>query len=98
MKEVRQYICLVDNYRRPSRKRNTAGRYRVAAKSPDEAVKLLREKIGFGSIQVYYDSTDYDKPENKIPYKSVVREYITVENGKIIETFGEVLHANAPRK
>ena len=79
MKEVRQYICLVDNYRRPSRKRNTAGRYRVAAKSPDEAVKLLREKIGFGSIQVYSDSTDYDKPENKIPYKSVVREYITVE-------------------
>jgi hypothetical protein len=97
MKEVRQYICLVDAYRRPSRRRNTAGRYRVAAKSPKEAVKLLRAKIGFGSIQVYYDSTDYDKPEDKLSYKSVVREFITDKKGNV-KKFGEALHANALRK
>lgn len=59
-KNVNNYILLVDNYRRPERRRNTAGRYRVGAKSEKEAVKLLRDKIGFGSIQVYYKCNDND--------------------------------------
>ena len=32
MKEIKRAIVLVDTYRRPSRKRNTAGRYIVSAK------------------------------------------------------------------
>lgn len=74
MKPVNNYILLVDNHRRPSRQRNTAGRYRVAAKTPDEAVKLLREKIGFGAIQVYYQCRPDDKLN--VPYKTVVQEIL----------------------
>lgn len=77
MKPVKNYILLVDAYRRPSRQRNTAGRYRVGAKTPQEAVKLLRDKIKFGSIQVYYcvDDTNSDpKNRQKVGYKEVVKE------------------------
>ena len=69
MKNISNYILLVDSYRRPSRQRNTKGRYRVGAKTEKEAVKLLREKIKFGSIQVYYKCDDVT-----IGYKEVVRE------------------------
>lgn len=47
------YRFLVDNYRRPSRKRNTAGSYLVSATSQDKALDLLKNTIGFGSIQPY---------------------------------------------
>lgn len=57
-KPVKNYICIVDGYRRPSRKRNTAGRYRVGAKTEAEAKKQLQQAIGFGSIQVYYEDTN----------------------------------------
>ena len=50
---VRQFIVLVDAYRRPSRRRNTAGRYRVGARTPIEAEEMLRKAIGFGSVRCY---------------------------------------------
>ena len=75
MKEINNYILLVDNHRRPSRQRNTAGRYRVGAKTENEAIELLRDKIKFGSIQVYYKcNPENEKPENMIGYKEVVKE------------------------
>ena len=87
MKQINNYILLVDYYRRPSRQRNTAGRYRVAAKTEKEAIKLLREKIGFGSIKVYYMCEPDDK--HNIEYKRVVKEeYI---NGQYTQV--EPLHA-----
>lgn len=54
-RRTRNFICLVDAYRRPSRQRNTAGRYRVGAKNPKQARKLLQSAVGFGSVQVYYE-------------------------------------------
>lgn len=84
MKDVKNYILLVDNYRRPERCRNTQGRYRVGAKTPDEAVELLRKAIKFGSIQVYYCVDDlepiYLAPgtlegnRSRVGYKEVVKE------------------------
>ncbi len=90
MKLIKNYILLVDHHRRPSRQRNTAGRYRVGAKSPDEAVELLRKKIGFGSIVVYYECTPSDKLN--VAYKTVVREFF---DGTSI-THEMPRHANAP--
>lgn len=49
---TRQYVCLVDTYRRPSRRRNTAGRYQVGARNKKEAKRFLQKLIGFGSIIV----------------------------------------------
>lgn len=95
MKEVNNYILLVDYHRRPQRQRNTAGRYRVGAKTPEEAIKLLREKIGFGSIQVYYKC---QKDKNMVPYKTVVKETFA-GNGKGFDTIHQPpVHANAPHK
>ena len=92
MKAIKNYILLVDSHRRPTRQRNTAGRYRVGAKTPDEAVKLLREKIGFGAIQVYFEC----KPDDKltIGYKEVKKE---VFDGAHI-THIEPHHATSPQK
>ena len=42
-KRSKNYICIVDGYRRPGRRRNTAGRYRVGAKTAAEAKKLLQQ-------------------------------------------------------
>ena len=75
MKSVNNYILLVDSHRRPSRRRNTSGRYRVGAKTEKEAIELLRQKIKFGSIQVYYKcNPKCEKPENMVDYKEVVKE------------------------
>lgn len=49
------FVCLVDNYRRSSRQRNTKGRYLVGAKNEKQAKDLLQKTIGFGSVQVYYE-------------------------------------------
>lgn len=73
MKEIKNYVLIVDGHRRPSRKRNTAGRYRVGAKCPNEAIKLLREKIGFGSIKVLYEDTHKVIP---VKYKEVLYESV----------------------
>lgn len=53
----KNYIVLVDSYRRASRCRNTYGRYRVGAKNPKEAKRLVQKAIGFGSVLVYYEDT-----------------------------------------
>lgn len=100
MKSVKQYVLLVDNRRncvsngegqlKHLYRRNTAGRYRVAAKTEKEAIELLREKIGFGSIQVYYE----DKNSNYIlPYKEVKKEMYSIENGKYKYHFEEPKYA-----
>lgn len=98
-KPIRNYILLVDSYRRPSRRRNTAGRYRVGAKSPEEAVKLLRAVIGFGSIRVYYEVVpgkhDYDGPE--IGYKEVVRQVVDRSKPGCRFKYVQPHHASAPR-
>lgn len=101
MKPVKNFILLVDTYRRPSLKRNTAGRYRVGAKTPDEATKLLRAKIGFGSIFVYYEcdpDADTRAGLRQVAYKEVVQEYRVSENGKSVVKYREPHHANAPRE
>lgn len=63
MKNINTYIVLVDSHR-PFRlgSRNSAGRYRVGAKSEKEAEEILREKIKFGSIRVYYKCSSDDLP------------------------------------
>ena len=91
MKTVSNYILLVDAYRRPSRQRNTSGRYRVGAKTEKEAVQLLREKIKFGSIQVYYRCSDDEDTKNKVGYREIVKE---TSEGR--ET--EIKSAIAPRE
>ena len=77
MKPVENYILLVDQHRRPSRQRNTQGRYRVGAKSEKQAVALLREKIKFGSIQVYYKVM---KPDHyAVGYKEIIKDHCKTE-------------------
>lgn len=49
-KESKNYICIVDGYRRPGRQRNTAGRYRVGAKTAAEAKKYYNVPLG---LEVY---------------------------------------------
>ncbi len=74
MKDVKQAIVLVDAYRRPSRRRNTAGRYRVGAKTEKEAEELVRKTIGFGSVKFYYWETDTPGVQ-KAAYKQVIRDF-----------------------
>lgn len=74
MKQVRQAIVLVDSHRRPARKRNAAGRYRVGAKTEREAEDLVRKAIGFGSVKFYYWDKD-DGRHQKVAYKEVVKEF-----------------------
>jgi hypothetical protein len=73
MKPIRQAIVVVDAYRRPSRRRNTAGRYRVGAKTEKEAVSLVRAAIGFGSVEFL----GWERPDSnskKVGYKEIVKE------------------------
>lgn len=58
---MEKYVCLVDSCKSPNRRRNTAGRYIVCAKSEKEAKDFLQKAIGFGSVSVYYkiSSSDY---------------------------------------
>lgn len=60
MKTVHTYVCTVDTWRRPSRQRNTQGRYLAGAKSEKEAKALVQAAIGFGSVKVYYRATGDD--------------------------------------
>lgn len=82
MKEIKQAIVLVDAYRDRNRRRNTAGRYRVGAKTEKEAEELVRAIIGFGSVKFYYwDREDSTRP--KVKYKEVVRE---IPNSRLVDT------------
>lgn len=99
-KEIKNFVLLVDDYRRPSRQRNTAGSYRVGAKTPKEAIKLLRDKIGFGSIKVYCE-VKFNNPRDDlpfVPYKSVVRVEPVFAGQHLTYKFAAPVHANAPRK
>ncbi len=98
MRAVNNYILLVDHHR--PRKRFVSGRYRVGAKDKREAIALLREAIGMGSIQVYYQCRQ-DDPRS-VAYKCVVREEArTVErDGKsfVVMVHTIPLRFNAQRK
>ncbi len=74
MKQVRQAIVLVDNHRPANKRRNTYGRYRVGAKTEKEAVELVRQAIGFGSIQFYYWEKDNNPDKIKAKYKEVIND------------------------
>lgn len=103
---TKQYICLVDSYRRPSRKRNTAGRYQVGARDEKEARKFLKNRIGFGSILVLcVDET----PEKELQRGQMVKVHIPgarmLQPGETIEAFMAqrveylpVRHATAPQR
>ena len=93
MKTIKQAIVLVDAYRRPSRRRNTAGRYRVGAKTEKEAEELVRTKIGFGSVKFYYwEREDGTRP--KVKYKEVVKE---VPDSRLVDTaYEKPRHACEP--
>lgn len=98
-KPTKNYILIVDGHRRTGRQRNTHGRYRVGARSPEEAVKLLRAAIGFGSIRVYYETIPnlhgYDGPP--IAYKTVVQMISNqTPNGRIGFRYVEPHHACDP--
>lgn len=92
MKQINNYICLVDYYRRPSLCRNTRGRYRVGAKTPEEAKRLLRDKIKFGSILIYYEcNAERDKRNGTfVPYKTVVKEENYFEES--VNENGDIVH------
>lgn len=92
MKQINNYICLVDYYRRPSLFRNTRGCYRVGAKTPEEAKRLLRDKIKFGSILVYYEcDAERDKRNGTfVPYKTVVKEEPYFEDS--VNENGDIVH------
>lgn len=62
---MKHYTFVVDFYRRPSRKHNTAGLYVVYAKNEKIARKLLQSAIKFGSIQPfgkYENHPDWTNP------------------------------------
>lgn len=82
MKTVKQAIVLVDAYRRPGRRRNTAGRYRVGAKTEKEAEELVRATVGFGSVKFYYWENE-DGRHPKVKYKEVIKE---VPNSRLVDT------------
>lgn len=91
--KYKNFIVLVDSHRRPSRCRNTWGRYRVGAKNEEEAKRLVQKAIGFGSVLVYYEAKDL-----LAGYRQVFLERWTPE---VKENYGFALvpphHANAPR-
>lgn len=93
MKQIKykNYICLVDHYRRPSRQRNTQGRYRVGAKNPKQAKELLQKAIGFGSIQVYYEDTKL-----LAKYKEVWKEVYNHNHKEYPFALQPTRHANEP--
>ena len=95
MKTIKQAIVLVDAYRRPSRRRNTAGRYRVGAKTKKEAEELVRAAIGFGSVKFYY----WEKENNthpKVKYKEVVKEILNSQLADTTYSYEKPRHACDP--
>ena len=100
-KPTKNYILIVDGHRRAGRQRNTHGRYRVGARSPEEAVKLLRATIGFGSIRVYYETIPSLRVCDGRPvgYKTVVQMISDqTPNGRVDFRYVEPHHACAPHE
>lgn len=97
MKTIRQAIVLVDAYKSPLKRHNTAGRYRVGAKTEKEAEELVRAAIGFGSVKFYYWERD-DSTQPKVAYKEVVKE---IPNSRLADTrfsYEKPRHACEPLK
>ncbi|MBD5584001.1 MAG: hypothetical protein HDQ88_02880 [Clostridia bacterium] len=84
-KRFNNYICLVDHYRRPSRKRNTAGRYRVGAKNEKDARQMLQAAIGFGSILIYMVENE-GLYGDIVPYGTCVKETFDSTTQRYIQT------------
>ncbi|MCR5670703.1 MAG: hypothetical protein K6G10_06825 [Butyrivibrio sp.] len=82
MKAIKQAIVLVDAYKSPLRRHNTAGRYRVGAKTEKEAEELVRTAIGFGSVRFYYWEKE-DSTHPKVKYKEVVKE---IPSSRLVDT------------
>ncbi len=95
MKQIKQAIVLVDAYRRPSRRRNTAGRYRVGAKTEKEAEELVRAAVGFGSVKFYYWESP-DSVHQKVKYKEVVKEIPSTRLVDTDYTYEQPRHACSP--
>lgn len=78
MKPIRQYIILVDDGKPPHLRHSTAGRYRVGAKTEKEAVNLVRNAIGFGSVKLFYVENEEHYttcfPKYTCKYKEIVKE------------------------
>lgn len=98
MKEIKQYVVLVDSHRKcgimcPAKdmlyQRATKGRYRVAAKNEKEAQELVQKAVGFGSVHVYYEDKD-PKPQFILPYRQVAKEDL---KGGLIKP----MHATEPQ-
>ena len=94
MKPIRQAIVLVDAYRN-LRKRNTAGRYRVGAKTEKEAEDLVRAAIGFGSVKFYYWENP-DSIHQKVKYKQIVKEIPITRLADTDYTYEQPRHACDP--
>ena len=95
MKAIKQAIVLVDAYRRPNRRRNTAGRYRVGAKTEKEAEALVRVVVGFGSVKFYYwESENSTRP--KVKYKEVVKEIPSSRLADTAYSYEKPRHACEP--
>lgn len=92
---IRQYVCLVDCHRRPSRRRNTYGRYLVGAKTAKEARRILQNRIGFGSVIVVCEETD---PKFILSRGKAVREVWTESSETKLVQYVPVLHATAPQQ
>lgn len=99
MYPVKQYVCLVDTYRRPSRWRNTRGRYRVGAKNEKEARRLLQKAIGFGSVLVYYEDKNCP-PQLRCKYRQCAKEKSVNYEGKpyLVPVLVPVVHATAKQE
>lgn len=96
MKPVRQAIVLVDAYRSPKRRRNTAGRYRVGAKTEKKAEELVRKAVGFGSVKFYYWEGSDDKDKSKVGYKQVMRDIPRTRLADTTYDYEPARHACAP--
>lgn len=80
-RRTRNFICLVDAYRRSDMRRNTAGRYRVGAKNEKQARKMLQNFIGFGSITIICEDNS-DKISDLVPFNKCVKEIFDPETGR----------------
>ena len=92
--EYKQAVVLVDYHNKIKHK--TEGRYLVGARNEEEAVKLVKDIIGFGSVQFYLWD---ENPRYICKYKEVVMEKIDRENCKEHLNFKYIKphHANSPK-
>ena len=92
VKTNRNFIASVDGYRRPSRKRSTAGAYQVGAKNEKEAAELVKKAIGFGSVKIVRELPD------RVLAHGEVKRCVFVGGEKPHYEFAEARHATAPQE